>query len=55
MKKCDLKNCDAPKVCWQGLPKGGGCPLKALENEKLFLSILLVLSISLLVWYAIGV
>ena len=53
MKKCDLKNCDAPKVCWQGLPKGQ-CPLKDLENEKLILSLLLCISTTLVVWYAIG-
>jgi len=37
------------RVCWQGFEKGQ-CPKRRLENEKLFLGMLLTIAIGLLVW-----
>jgi len=37
------------RVCWQGFEKGH-CPKRRLENEKLFLGMLLTIAIGLLIW-----
>jgi len=46
----DMKFTDKVKrVCWQGFEKGQ-CPKRRLENEKLFLGMLLTIAIGLLIW-----
>lgn len=46
------KDCKPSRICWQGFSEGE-CPLRRLENEKLFLSALLVIATGLVVWYTI--
>ncbi len=41
------------RVCWQGFEKGQ-CPKRRLENEKLFLGLLLAISVSILVLSNLG-
>jgi hypothetical protein len=48
MEECEDK-CKPKKVCWQGF-KQGRCPMKKLENEKLFYATLLVIAIGIILW-----
>lgn len=40
-------------ICWQGYKKNE-CPKTRLENEKLFLSSLLLTAIGILLWCNVG-
>ena len=47
--KCEDKDCRPKRVCWQGF-KMSECPIKRLENEKLFFAILLTISVGIILW-----
>ena len=50
-KECNINKCTKIKkiVCWQGFEKGQ-CPRRRLENEKLFLGMLLTIATGVLIW-----
>ena len=49
--ECGKKSCKPTQlhVCWHGFKKGE-CPRRRLENEKLFLGMLLTISTGILIW-----
>ena len=50
-QECKTNKCLATKkfVCWQGFEKCH-CPKRRLENEKLFLGMLLTIATGVLIW-----